>query len=151
MIVTQNGGTGLTDMRLNNIVVADNGATPVTLIKSGSGTLALTGAANTFSGGLVINNGTILVGSNGGEMVSEVGSRTATISINNGGVLWFQPGSSGTTFSFSNSFVLNNGTVRGEDGIQRIGTGAARPSTLPPAAARFRPLGAARTSMLTAS
>ena len=38
------------------------------------------------------------------------------------GVLWFQPGSSSTTFSFANSFILNGGTIRGEDGIQRLAT-----------------------------
>lgn len=44
--------------------IADNGGRPVSLLKSGSGTLKLSGS-NTFSGGLFLNAGTLQIGSAG--------------------------------------------------------------------------------------
>ena len=45
------------------------------------------------------------------------------MTVGTGATLQFAPGSSGTSFSFANSFVLDGGTIKGLDGIQRLGTG----------------------------
>ncbi len=122
LIVTVNNGQG--DMRFNNnIAVVDNGATPVTLIKSGSGLLTMTSPTGNFNtGGVVVANGTLKLGDNtvGHELVSQLG--TGPVTISNGAMLWFQAGGTGNVYNFPNSFVFNGGTLRGEDGLQHIGT-----------------------------
>jgi fibronectin-binding autotransporter adhesin len=90
-----------------------------TVTKSGNGTLYLTGS-NTYSGGTTLSAGTLAVGNGGNENASALGTGTVTLT---GGLLWFQPGSTSTPYTFANSFVLNGGIIRGEDGNQHLGSG----------------------------
>ncbi len=123
LTVTVNNSS-YTDMRFNNnFVVTDNGATPVTLIKAGSGLLTMTSpAGNLNTGGLDVSGGSLKIGDGtvGHEVVGALGSGPVTIS--NGALLWFQAGGTNNVYNFPNSFVFNGGTLRGEDGFQHIGT-----------------------------
>jgi|GEM_PF-1529259 len=58
------GGSNLATGNLNVIApIADNGAGALTLVKSGAGTLTLSGT-NTYTGGTVLNAGTVVINSN---------------------------------------------------------------------------------------
>ena len=79
--------------------------------------------ANSYSGGTAINGGMItLTGANGtAAFTSALGSGPVT--INSGGELQFAPpgGSAGKTSStFTNNFVLNGGTLYGNDGQEHL-------------------------------
>ena len=56
-------------------MIADNGANPVALTKSGPGQLTLT-AANAYRGGTVVSQGTLVVAAGGGD---PLGSGPATL------------------------------------------------------------------------
>lgn len=93
------------------------------LTKSGATTLTLaTTGTNSYGGGTVINGGVVSVGNGANELASALG--TGTVTVNSTGTLWFKPGSSSSVFNFAPSFVLNGGTITGEDGTQRLGTGS---------------------------
>ena len=98
------------------------GGTNLQLVKNGSGNLTLFTTANTYSRGTLINNGNLVIGNGGNENAGALGS--GLVSVNTNVVLWMQPGSTGNGYSFPNSFVLNGGTIRGEDGNQHLATGA---------------------------
>ena len=61
-LITNNGGSGST-VTINSII-ADNGGTPLTLVKSGGTTLNLNGA-KTYTGNTYINNGLVNLGNSG--------------------------------------------------------------------------------------
>ncbi|MGB7566868.1 MAG: autotransporter-associated beta strand repeat-containing protein, partial [Chitinivibrionales bacterium] len=97
------------------------------LTKSGAGTLFLLNVANTYSGGTTVNTGTLQVGNGGGAPGEENAAAlgTGTVTVNNGTTLWFKPAGNSNVYNFANSFVLNGGTIIGEDGIQHLATGGA--------------------------
>jgi autotransporter-associated beta strand protein len=92
------------------------------ITKNGVGWLTLN-ATNTFTGGVTVNAGRVRLGNGvvGTENVAGLG--TGIVTVNTGGQLYLDPGSTGTTYSIANSFVLNGGTIIGEDGVQRLATG----------------------------
>ncbi|MBQ0942022.1 autotransporter-associated beta strand repeat-containing protein [Ideonella sp. 4Y16] len=80
------------------------------LTKAGSGLLKLTGA-NTYSGSSTLSAGTLVLGSGTGTL----GSGTITLA---GGHLAFNPGSTGSTFTYANPIqVTANGTIASDDGL----------------------------------
>ncbi len=95
------------------------------MTKSGTGSLILASATNTYAGGTTISAGTVQLGTGsvGTENAAALGSGTVT--INSGGTLFFNPGSTATTYNFTNSFLLNGGTIICGDGNQRLATGGA--------------------------
>jgi len=70
------------DFRIN-VALADNGATPMRLVKAGTGQLILGhGGANTYTGGTLVNSGRLQVASNGSAL------GTGTVEVRPGGQLW---------------------------------------------------------------
>lgn len=100
--------------------IADAGVT--TLIKTGTGTLILTGTNNTYSGGTTINGGILLVANtngsatgsgaitvqNGGTL-SGNGIITGAVTVQNGGAL--MPGNPFGILTVSNSLTLASGAT----------------------------------------
>ena len=80
-------------------------------------------AANTYSGGTIVNAGTLQIGNSavGTENAAALG--TGPVTVNAGATLWLKPGSNTTTYPITNSFVLNGGAIIGENGVQRLATG----------------------------
>ncbi len=70
--------------------LTDNATGPVSVIKSGIGTWALTNSANTFSGGLVVNGGFLLLNNTAGNSAG-----ISVVTVNPGGAL----GGSGSSAS----------------------------------------------------
>ena len=116
------GGDGTTTTLSG--VISGTGA----VTKSGTGTLILQTATNTYSGGTTINAGTVQMGGSGDEVVTSLGSGLVT--INTGGLLWLRPTGTFNTWNIANSFSLNGGTVREEDGYQHLATGGGATFTI---------------------
>ena len=90
-----------------------------TLTKDGAGTLSLRGtAANTYSGGTTIDGGTLSLGNNASE--DALGSGTVTVNSGGSLQLWINPGGS---YTISNAFTMDGGTVYSQDGQYNL-TGA---------------------------
>ena len=109
----------------NNATISSIIAGTVGLTKTGSGTLVLLTATNTYSGGTTINAGTIQVG-DGTNIPSFNASAfgTGTVTVNSG-TIWLNPKGTaiGTVFNFANSFSVNGGTICSEDNIPHLATG----------------------------
>ncbi len=91
------------------------------LAKSGTGTFILL-SANTYSGGTILNAGTLQIGSGSAQLLgTELGTGAVT---NNGGSLFFNSSGSSTPITYAPSFVLYGGTVSSEDGFMRLATGS---------------------------
>src|SRR5207248_1669179 len=83
--------------------LVDNGVGAVKIVKSGAGAWVLSNSANTFSGGLVVNGGNILLGNTNNSLgnsggvsaitinstggIGGTGATTAAITVNSGGLL----------------------------------------------------------------
>lgn len=98
-------------------IIANNGTGAVSLVKSGSGTLILN-SANTYTGGTIINAGTVAIsamgttGTSGGNVA---GFGTGGVTINSGGTAWIH-GSTSSFGTIANAFTLGGGTLHIEDG-----------------------------------
>ena len=110
-------------------VIADNGAGVLTLVKNGSNTLTLSGA-NTYTGDLVVNAGTVAFSNLGalgpsGKNVTFAGSGTITSSFSTeytGGVLTVNEGAVGT---IGRSMRLTFSSTTGSGDLIYQGTGNA--------------------------
>src|SRR6185436_19067384 len=74
--------------------ISDGTGGPATITKTGGGVLAMTGN-NTFSGGLVINEGTA-------DANSDAAIGTGAVTVDNGATFRF-----GATYSTDNNFTIN--------------------------------------------
>ncbi len=105
-----------------NAPVTDNGAGVLALVKSGSGTLTLTGN-NTYTGSTTVNGGTLtMTGSNaysGGTVINNAGTLTVSgdtaLGEVNGGITFNGNGSlvvsAATTLASTRTLTLNNGAI----------------------------------------
>ncbi len=92
------------------------------LIKSGSGTLAMTGTnANLYNGGTTINGGIVSFGTGGTSgPTSSVGALgTGAVTVNTGGTVrfWIQ---NNATSTYANAFTLGGGMLLSEDGNNHV-------------------------------
>ena len=119
-------GTGATSA---TVLISDSSAGK-SLTVAGTGTLNLLFGTSSFSGGLTIGGGTaigpatVVLGNSstvGAENPASLG--TGTVTLNTGGKLWAQPGSTTNIYAFANNFVFNGGTFVGQDGVQHLATG----------------------------
>jgi|GEM_PF-3451688 len=109
------GGTGTGAITLSGIISGTG-----QFIKTGPGQIIFTmplGATNTYSGGTVISGGTLTLGTGGtGTATCDPNALgTGAITLNTGGTLklWIQ---NSNIYYFTNSLVLNGGTLQDEDG-----------------------------------
>lgn len=126
-IVLTTGNTGDWDIAANLTVpgVISGGGT-LRKANNNGGTLFLTNTGgNTYSGGTLVNNGILSVGTGGtGSDTSSVNALgTGSVAINNNGTkigtlrLWIQNSKS---FSIPNNFTMNGGRLLNEDGIYTL-------------------------------
>jgi fibronectin-binding autotransporter adhesin len=84
------------------------------LTQAGSGTLELLTASNSYTGGTIINAGTLQVGDNATPSTENVAALgTGTVTVNSGAILYYMPGSTTNTYNITNAFTLNGGTIKG--------------------------------------
>ncbi len=89
-------------------IVANNGPFPIGLTKSGPGTLALTNASNSYSGGTFINQGTLSIGADG-DLGAVPTSPTTNLTFSGaGGTLQF---TAGATISGNRSMTIGTGST----------------------------------------
>ena len=123
------GNVGPSSMVFNNTstVYALTGSGGIvgggSLTNSGNGTLIISGT-NHFAGGTTISAGTVCVGSTNLGLFVSLGENPASLGTGplnlTGGTLKFAPGSSGSSFYFTNPITLNGGIIWGEDGEQHL-------------------------------
>ncbi len=83
----------------------------------GAGTVTLTNSANTFTGGTIISNGEISVTPTAIPATgTAISIGTGPITINGGGTLLWNPGSTGLPYTLADTMTLNGGTFVGNDG-----------------------------------
>ena len=108
-------------------VISDSGATPGILEKTGGGTLVLTGI-NTYSGGTIVNGGTLNVLADSG-----LGDSSGGVTLDDGTLQWgaefssardIALGSGGGTFDVGSSYIINlDGVISGGGSLTKTGTG----------------------------
>ncbi|MCX6876176.1 MAG: autotransporter-associated beta strand repeat-containing protein [Verrucomicrobia bacterium] len=111
-----------------------NGSTgTLALLKSGTGTLNLSGTANTYTGKTVIDGGTLAFNTEGSLGATPGAAQADHITINNGGTLWEMTGTGNNPLSANrgitlgsgvqtirhngNGYVLINGVISGSGGL----------------------------------
>jgi fibronectin-binding autotransporter adhesin len=97
------------------------GGVPV-LTKKGSGTLILTNGASTYSGGTVISNGVLELGTDSGGNQNDLGLGTGPVSINGATAQLRFGGNSGAVVNhfITNAITLNGGAIVAADGVQHL-------------------------------
>ena len=104
-------------------IIKDNGATPLVLVKNSSGLLKL-GNMNTYTGGTIVNAGTLCstAGAEYGQGNAPLGIITpfgyGTITVNNAQLqLGSNPGNAAGEYDYTNAINLNKGTIYERDGF----------------------------------
>lgn len=108
-------------------VISDSGATPGILEKTGGGTLVLTGI-NTYSGGTIVNGGTLNVLADSG-----LGDSSGGVTLDGGTLQWgaefssardIALGSGGGTFDVASPYItVLDGVISGDGSLTKAGTG----------------------------
>jgi autotransporter-associated beta strand protein len=106
-----------------NGVIANGAATSLSIVKNGTGSWTLAGN-NTFTGGVAINSGTLVVGNNNALGTGTLTSNGGTLQASTGGP--FTVGNSvtnsgGLTVSGANDFTLS-GAISGAGSLTKSGT-----------------------------
>ena len=117
-------GAAATDLDVTSLMAGGSG-----LIKAGAGVMRLT-QNNTFSGGVTVNEGTLLLASTD----DGTGTIRGAVTVNAGGTLdWTVRNSTGYNAASISSLTINGGTVGGGDFDQHFyhnGVGASIPVTM---------------------
>ena len=92
------------------------------LTKSGAGMLVLSNAANNYSGGTIINGGTLALGTDSGSSENSGALGGGSVAVSGGSQLRLGGGAT-TTNSIGNDIALNAGLIYAVDGVQHL-TGA---------------------------
>lgn len=92
----------------------------VAIVKNGTGTQIFRTTANTYTGGTIINAGTLALGNDGQNNQSSRGLGNGPVTVNAGGTLRLGGSTAGNSFSLSNHVVLAGGTIWAQEGIQRF-------------------------------
>lgn len=112
-------GAAASDLTITGVISENSGAGTgaKTITKSGAGTLTLSGLANTYTGGTIVN---------GGELRSEMGTNApgtytpfgngGAVTINTGASLRLKAGSTSNAYTFANAVNLNAATLIYDDG-----------------------------------
>ena len=90
------------------------------LIKTGTGTLTLTNGANSYTGGTIVSNGLLSVGTDSGNNQNDQALDTGPVTVSGGELRFGGNGGAVVTHSISNAMVLNGGIVKAQDGVQRF-------------------------------
>jgi len=108
------GGAG--NMSVSGLIPSGTGAAIINFVKSGTGTLTLSGTANAFTGSVAINGGTLAAASLGAAAgsVSSLGT-SGTISLGSGataaGLNWIGSGTETTSKVFAMSGTTGGATI----------------------------------------
>ncbi len=102
--MTNIGGSGNGSVNLNGLISGAGG-----LVKNGAGTLNVINVNNSFTGGTIINGGTLFM-----DINAKLGTGPVTL---NGGTLYMW------RFYPSNALVVNGGTILSENGFGNIWSG----------------------------
>ena len=123
-----------TDMRFHQVIICDNGATPVTLIKAGSGLLTLDGAAEAYSGGTIVNGGTLTLGYNNGQAGTLKDNLTinpgAAVNLNTANALGYGGNNWVTNITIIRGILNSNSTGDEGWGLNVTMTGGTMSSTV---------------------
>lgn len=107
-----------TDDRITSIAIVDNGATPVSLIKGGTGVIAIGGIGqnNTFSGPIVVNLGILRFDYRGNGTVGTVlpSGPNNTVTVRSGGTFSVAL-QNATPVTIPNNIFLDGGTLANEN------------------------------------
>ncbi len=114
-------------------VIAD-GSMPATLVKSGAGTLTLS-AANTYTGGTVVNQGVLTIGSDnnlgaGGALTLNSGTLRLSANLSSARSFGLSAGQSGTIDTNGHSATISALTI---ESLTKTGAGSPRPKPISPA------------------
>jgi len=99
--------------------IHDNGATPTIVVKDGPGLVSLQNT-NSYTGGTIINNGTLTAGKSTAQAVYGNTMGFGPVTVNQPGILGvgFVSPNAALNYSLTNSLVLNGGKVLATDGHQ---------------------------------
>ena len=114
---------GLTINSTTNFIFGGTGNIQgsVTLIKTGTGTLIMTNGANSYSGGTILSNGVLNVGSDSGNNQNDLALGTGPVTVNSPAELRFGGNTGAVVNHFvTNSIIVNGGIVKVQDGVQHL-------------------------------
>jgi autotransporter-associated beta strand protein len=95
------------EVRFTDSSVIADGAGRVAILHDSGQLLRIVSTNNTFTGGVIINSGTLLIEGGGGSL----GAESGRLSINNGGVLNLAPASGSMTIEAGRATTLTSGDV----------------------------------------
>jgi fibronectin-binding autotransporter adhesin len=113
------GGTSTAANQINGVIANNTGTGVTSITKSGAGLWVLgnttTAVANTFTGNVTINAGTLRV-DRPTAVATLTTLGTGTVAVNSGGTLHFFTTSTANALTHANNLALSSGTIFYEDG-----------------------------------
>ena len=91
-----------------------------TLVKTGTGTLLITNGANIYTGGTIVSNGLLSVGTDSGNNQNDQALGSGPITVSGGELRFGGNGGTVVTHVITNAVILNGGSIKAQDGVQRL-------------------------------